>query len=141
MLDFGCRLYLQIGDPVVFATAAAGVYFVGVGAFAIGPIASGSPTTYFVAATAPIACPSPPGPSSGIGAGTIVLYVFLGVAGLLALAGAVVWWQRRERKRSLSQGFAVLGDDVIGASAATNATELSDGSYLRLEQPMVALDS
>ncbi len=138
MLDFGCRLYLQIGDPVVFATAAAGVYFVGVGAFA-----GGSPTTYFVVATAPIACPlpSPPGPSSGIGAGIIVLYVVLGALGLLALAGAVVWWQRRERKRSLSQGFAVLGDDVIGASAATNATELSDGSYLRLEQPMVALDS
>jgi hypothetical protein len=105
--------------------------FVGVGAFA-----GGSPTTYLVAATAPIACPSPPpspGPSSGIGTGTIVLYVVLGVAGLLALAGAVVWWQRRERQRSLSHGFAVLGDDVTGASAATNidATELpvSGGRY------------
>jgi hypothetical protein len=72
------------------------------------------------------------------------MLVILGVACLLALVGAFVWWQRRQRKRSLSQGFAILGDDAGSAGAAPNANtaELSDDSYMRLDRPpIIAMDS
>jgi hypothetical protein len=129
------------GDPIVFDTAAVGVYFVGVSAL-------DQPTTFIVAATASIACPPVPPPR--IGTWTIVMLVVLGVACLLALVGAFMWWQRRQRKRSLSQGFAILGDDAGSASAAPNANgaalrvtaELSDDSYMRLDRPpIIAMDS
>lgn len=127
------------GDSIVFDTATVGVYFVGI-------VAAGSPTTYFAAAAAPIACPPPPpvGPPPRIGSGTILMLVILGVACLLALVGAFMWWQRRQRKRGLSQGFAILGDDVSSTSAASNANggALTEDSYARLDRPpIIAMDS
>jgi hypothetical protein len=127
------------GDSIVIDAAAVGVYFVGI-------VAAGSPTTYFAAAAAPITCPPPPpvGPPPRIGSGTILMLVVLGIACLLALVGAYMWWQRRQRKRSLSQGFAILGDDASSASAAANvnAGALTEDSYARLDRPpIIAMDS
>ena len=127
------------GDSLVFDAATVGVYFIGI-------VAAGSPTTYFASAAAPIACPPPPpvGPPSRIGTWTILMLVVLGVACLLALAGAFMWWQRRQRKRSMSQGFAILGDDASSASAASNANAgaLTEDSYARLDRPpIIAMDS
>ena len=119
------------GDSIVIDAAAVGVYFVGI-------VAAGSPTTYFAAAAAPITCPPP-----RIGSGTILMLVVLGIACLLALVGAYMWWQRRQRKRSLSQGFAILGDDASRSAAANaNAGALTEDSYARLDRaPIIAMDS
>jgi hypothetical protein len=127
------------GDSIAIDAVAVGVYFVGI-------VAAGSPTTYVAAAAAPIACQLPPpvGPSPRIGTWTIVMLVVLGFWIALCLVWSFMWWQRRQRKRSLSQGFAILGDDASSASAAANANAgaLTEDSYARLDRPpIIAMDS